>query len=143
EQEELVHRRLLLPGPGHGDGAVADGRPTVGDRVLMGPPRPPVNRIVGDLAVHLVPEHVAQALDLAQLHATHEYGHGRLPSAGLDERHPNQDRTTRALLNRFGRTARAAHAGSGIGQSARVRAQLERVPPEAIATSSLDTHSSG
>src|SRR5262249_36383309 len=69
--EILVHGRLRFPGSGHGNGPIANlGIPLL-DQVLVSPPRPCVDRIVNDLAVHLVAIDVAHALDLLQLHAVH------------------------------------------------------------------------
>jgi hypothetical protein len=57
--EELIHRRLVLPRSSDGDGAVTESGVAHEEQILNCPPRAAMNRIMDDLAAHLQPVHVA------------------------------------------------------------------------------------
>jgi hypothetical protein len=61
---KLVHRRLILPRPGNGYGAVTDRDFSREEKILLGPSRAAVDRIMNDLTAHLQAIHVAPGENL-------------------------------------------------------------------------------
>ena len=95
QHEILVHGWFPFPGSGHGNGPIANLGGALRKQVFVRPPRSCVDRIVNDLAVHLVAIDVAHALDLSQLHAVRYHWH-------------------RLLLDRNGRLSRSWHFAGGL-----------------------------
>src|SRR5262249_1818346 len=75
QNEKRVHRRLFTPWPAHGNRPIAYFGSILDQQILFGPAGPRVDRIVNDLAAHLLSIHVSQSLYIVKLYLMRFYWH--------------------------------------------------------------------